>query len=32
MVSTPFKLLLFILIDGWRLIIQQIVTGFHPIG
>lgn len=32
MVSTPFKLLLFILIDGWRLIIQQIVTGFHTIG
>lgn len=32
MVSTPFKLLLFILIDGWRLIIQQIVTGFHIIG
>lgn len=29
MVSTPFKLLLFILIDGWRLIIQQIISGFH---
>lgn len=29
MVSTPFKLLLFILIDGWRLIIQQIVYGYH---
>lgn len=28
LVSTPFKLLLFILIDGWRLIIQQIVSGF----
>lgn len=32
MVSTPFKLLLFILIDGWRLIIQQIVSGYHPVG
>lgn len=30
MISTPFKLLLFILMDGWRLIIQQIVTGFYP--
>lgn len=28
LVSTPFKLLLFILIDGWRLIIQQAVNGF----
>jgi len=29
MVSTPFKLLLFIMIDGWSLIVQQIITGFH---
>jgi len=29
MVSTPFKLLLFILIDGWRLVIQQMVIGFQ---
>ncbi len=28
MVSTPFKLLLFILIDGWRLIVFQVVKGF----
>ncbi len=28
LISTPFKLLLFILIDGWRLVIQQIVRGF----
>lgn len=28
LISTPFKLLLFILIDGWRLIIHQIVQGF----
>jgi len=32
MISLPFKLLLFIVIDGWRLIIQQIVTGFNPLG
>lgn len=28
LISTPFKLLLFILIDGWRLIMHQIVQGF----
>ncbi len=32
MVSTPFKLLLFILIDGWRIIIQQVVSGYNPLG
>lgn len=31
MISMPFKLLLFIIIDGWRLVIQQVVTGFYPI-
>lgn len=30
MVSAPFKILLFILIDGWRLIIQQIISGYNP--
>ena len=30
MISMPFKLLLFIVVDGWQLIIQQIVTGFIP--
>ncbi len=30
MISMPFKLLLFIVIDGWRLIVQQIMTGFYP--
>lgn len=29
MVSTPFKLLLFIMIDGWRLIVYQIIKGYH---
>lgn len=28
MISMPFKLLLFIVVDGWRLIIQQLVNGF----
>lgn len=31
MVSAPFKILLFILIDGWRLIIQQMINGYHPL-
>lgn len=30
MISLPFKLLLFIVIDGWRLIVQQLVKGFYP--
>jgi flagellar biosynthetic protein FliP len=29
MVSTPFKLLLFIMIDGWRLIVYQVIKGFQ---
>lgn len=32
MISMPFKLLLFIIIDGWRLIIQQMVSGFQGMG
>jgi flagellar biosynthetic protein FliP len=32
MISMPFKLLLFILIDGWRLIIMQTVNSFFPVG
>lgn len=32
MISMPFKLLLFIMIDGWRLIIQQMVNGYFPVG
>lgn len=31
MISMPFKLLLFILVDGWRLIIQQTVNSFFPV-
>lgn len=29
MISLPFKLLLFILADGWHLIINSLVTSFH---
>lgn len=32
MISMPFKILLFILVDGWRLIIQQLVNGFYPMS
>ena len=28
LISMPFKLLLFILVDGWNLVIKTIVTGF----
>ncbi len=29
MVSTPFKLLLFIMIDGWRIVVFQMVKGYQ---
>ena len=29
MISLPFKLLLFILVDGWHLIINSLITSFH---
>lgn len=28
MISMPFKLILFVLVDGWTLLVQQIVLGF----
>jgi flagellar biosynthetic protein FliP len=28
MISLPFKLLLFVLVDGWTLVIQSLVAGF----
>lgn len=28
MISFPFKLLLFVLVDGWHLVVQQLVGGF----
>lgn len=32
MISMPFKLLLFILVDGWSLVVQQTVKSFHSMG
>lgn len=32
MISMPFKILLFIMIDGWRLIIQQMINGYYIVG
>ena len=29
MISLPFKILLFIMVDGWNLIIKSLVTGFN---
>ncbi|NGX61577.1 MAG: Flagellar biosynthetic protein FliP [Chlamydiae bacterium] len=29
MISFPFKILLFVVVDGWRLIIQQVVAGYQ---
>lgn len=30
MISLPFKLLLFVLADGWFLLVSSLVQGFHP--
>ena len=29
-ISLPFKILLFVLVDGWNLITQSLVQSFHP--
>ena len=29
MISLPFKLILFIMVDGWNLVIQQLVQSFR---
>ena len=29
MISLPFKLVLFILVDGWQLVVKSLVAGFH---
>lgn len=29
MISFPFKILLFVVVDGWRLIVQQVVNGYQ---
>jgi len=31
LVSAPFKILLFVLIDGWTLVIGSLAASFHPI-
>jgi flagellar biosynthetic protein FliP len=28
MISTPFKILLFVLVDGWHLVCESLVTSF----
>jgi flagellar biosynthetic protein FliP len=28
LISTPFKLLLFVLVDGWRLVVQILLDSF----
>jgi flagellar biosynthetic protein FliP len=28
MISVPFKLLLFVLVDGWNLVVGSLVRGF----
>jgi flagellar biosynthetic protein FliP len=30
MISTPFKLLLFVLVDGWNLVVGSLVRGVVP--
>ena len=30
LVSLPFKILLFVLIDGWRLVVQMLMESFQP--
>ncbi|MDR1577236.1 MAG: flagellar type III secretion system pore protein FliP [Deltaproteobacteria bacterium] len=32
MISLPFKLMLFVLVDGWNLLVGSIVRSFGPIG
>jgi len=30
LVSLPFKLLLFVLVDGWRLVVEMLIASFEP--
>lgn len=30
MISLPFKILLFVMIDGWRLVIERVIKSFFP--
>jgi flagellar biosynthetic protein FliP len=29
LISLPFKILLFVLVDGWHLVVQSLVQSFH---
>ncbi|HSQ41133.1 MAG TPA: flagellar type III secretion system pore protein FliP [Fibrobacteraceae bacterium] len=29
MISMPFKLILFVMVDGWNLVVQQVLLSFH---
>jgi flagellar biosynthetic protein FliP len=31
LVSLPFKLLLFVLVDGWNLVIKMLMESFHVV-
>jgi flagellar biosynthetic protein FliP len=30
LISLPFKLLLFVLVDGWTMIAEMLLTSFQP--
>ncbi|HPP52628.1 MAG TPA: flagellar biosynthetic protein FliP, partial [Thermoguttaceae bacterium] len=32
MISMPLKLLLFVLVDGWRLVVGMLLESFQPYG
>lgn len=29
LISLPFKLLLFVLVDGWHLVVEMLLQSFH---
>jgi flagellar biosynthetic protein FliP len=30
LISLPFKILLFVLVDGWTLVAHSLIQSFHP--
>jgi flagellar biosynthetic protein FliP len=32
LISLPFKLLLFVLVDGWRLVVEMLLDSFYVLG
>ena len=32
LISLPFKLLLFVLVDGWRLVVEMLMESFQVLG